>query len=371
MIKPLTSLRFFFAFLVFISHLEWVPGFDKSFTSFYDNVLHEGFLGVSFFFILSGFVLALNYKEKILRKEVSHREFWVSRLARIYPLHLITLLYSLPIFLPDLLTAPSLWIRSFLANLFLVQSFVPSADIYFGFNAVSWSISNEIFYYLLFPLLIVLLYRVKRGLGLILVAIPLILLCIPLVKESDQIFMLSINPVVRLADFILGILLYQIYESTSNRSWIKNAGLATVMEIGAIALFGFFFYFHNSILVKYRFAVYYWIPMIGVIYIFAHEAGYLSQLMSRRILVFLGEISFSFYMLHALTMRYIKAVERRIDFHPDVYHLVIFIFIFTLLLSVLSYYFLELPANRSIKSWYRKKRSEDVEPLISEEQRPL
>ena len=81
MIKPLTSLRFLFALMVFGDHLQF---FDfaqyPQFKEWHYSVIGEGFIGVSFFFILSGFILSLNYDERLLSRKVSLREFWVPAL---------------------------------------------------------------------------------------------------------------------------------------------------------------------------------------------------------------------------------------------------------------------------------------------------
>ena len=63
-------------------------------SSFDAHFFKEGFVGVSFFFVLSGFIIAYNYQEKLLEKTATKRTFWVARLARIYPLHLLTLLIA-------------------------------------------------------------------------------------------------------------------------------------------------------------------------------------------------------------------------------------------------------------------------------------
>ena len=85
MINTLTSLRILFALMVFGAHCYVLdPSFDTHF-------FKEGFVGVSFFFILSGFIIAYNYEEKLLEKTTTKRTFWVARIARIYPLHLLTL----------------------------------------------------------------------------------------------------------------------------------------------------------------------------------------------------------------------------------------------------------------------------------------
>lgn len=61
-------------------------------STFSTHFYKEGFVGVSFFFILSGFIIAYNYQQKLVERKVSKRQFWVARIARIYPLHIATLL---------------------------------------------------------------------------------------------------------------------------------------------------------------------------------------------------------------------------------------------------------------------------------------
>jgi len=60
MIKPLTSFRFFAALFVFLSHLSLFKEFEET-EWLFENILYEGYLGVTFFFILSGFILTFNY----------------------------------------------------------------------------------------------------------------------------------------------------------------------------------------------------------------------------------------------------------------------------------------------------------------------
>ncbi len=79
-------MRFIFALMVFAAHCYVI---DPRFSHF---VYKEGFVGVSFFFVLSGFIIAYNYQRKIQQKTVTKREFWIARFARVYPLHLATLL---------------------------------------------------------------------------------------------------------------------------------------------------------------------------------------------------------------------------------------------------------------------------------------
>ena len=136
MINTLTSLRFFFALAVFAHHVIANVNRFINLPENISRILDEGFIGVGFFFILSGFVLTYSYQNKILTNTVSKKDFYIARFARIYPMHLLTLLFvlikSYVIFTPEI----PFNIGLFFTNLFLLQSFVPVYDVYFSFNSV-------------------------------------------------------------------------------------------------------------------------------------------------------------------------------------------------------------------------------------------
>ena len=148
MINTLTSLRIFFALMVFGAHCYVLD------TSFDAHFFKEGFVGVSFFFVLSGFIIAYNYQEKLLTKTTTKRTFWVARIARIYPLHLLTLLIAACIGGYVQYSDTTDWIKHFVASTFLLQPFFPSADYFFSFNSPSWSLGCEQLFYFCFPLII-------------------------------------------------------------------------------------------------------------------------------------------------------------------------------------------------------------------------
>ena len=184
MIKPLTSLRFLFAFMVVASHLSFLNKSESNvLRQIYDSVFHEGYIGVSFFFILSGFILAYNYQDGIQKNQKSKRTFYQARFARIFPLHILTLIISIPLTYSVFIKDKSLWFSQALTNLTLTQSYIPIKSIYFSFNAPSWSISNEMFFYLVFPFLILLIPKIRNYKNTfifsIITIIPLLTLVIP------------------------------------------------------------------------------------------------------------------------------------------------------------------------------------------------
>ncbi len=103
------------------------------------------------FFILSGFIIAYNYEEKLLETTTTKRTFWVARIARIYPLHLLTLLIAACIGGYVQYNDTTDWIKHFAASTFLLQPFFPSADYFFSLNSPSWSLGCEQLFYFCFP----------------------------------------------------------------------------------------------------------------------------------------------------------------------------------------------------------------------------
>lgn len=351
MIKPLTSLRFFFALFVFLSHLM-ILSHDQLTAGVFKNVFSEGFLGVSFFFILSGFILSLTYKTKLLERNVTLKQFFVARFARIYPVHIVTMLIAVPLhwaILKEVLPY----------HLLLIQSFVPSQNIYFSLNAPSWSISNEMFFYALFPFLIFFFFKLPSYTKIImsiLMTLTVIIINIVL-DDSLQHYWLYISPLTRIFDFIVGILLFDLCFYLKMRSNSIKINFP-FLEVVSIGIFLVFFFLHEYVPISYRYSVYYWIPMVLIIlaasqeYITRETKGIFNYILSSRILVYLGEISFCFYMLHKLVISYVRGLFKYFNFEISPIIIATICFILTIMASILTFEKLEKPLNRKIKAYF-------------------
>ena len=154
-LRPLTAFRFFAALAVFLHHVGDFCGRDPILARLYRRVLFEGFSGVSFFFLLSGFILTYNYHQIFASmRGCAVWRFYVARFARIYPVHVLAFAAMLPLCYGEFFVAQGIAIKRALTNLTLIQSFIPLRDYYFSFNAPSWSLSDEFFFYALLPLLL-------------------------------------------------------------------------------------------------------------------------------------------------------------------------------------------------------------------------
>lgn len=142
-VHSLTTARLFAAvWVVFFHYLSLRPGGIE-------NVRAAGVAGVSFFFVLSGFILTWNYLGPGPGAErFTLRGFWAARFARIYPVYVVAILLSIPFVVTANVRPSYLW-GSLVANLLLVQSVLPPYAM--SWNTPGWTISTEAFFYLLFP----------------------------------------------------------------------------------------------------------------------------------------------------------------------------------------------------------------------------
>ena len=146
MINSLTSLRFIFAMMVFLAHCYVIDScFDIHF-------FKEGFVGVSFFFVLSGFIIAYNYQKRLGERKIIKRTFGVARIARIYPLHWLTLFIAAIMGNYAMESGAMDWCKHFFASLILVNAYIPQDNYFFSFNSPSWSLCCEQLFLHLFSL---------------------------------------------------------------------------------------------------------------------------------------------------------------------------------------------------------------------------
>jgi len=208
-LNALTSLRFFAAAMIVVGHAHPIFG---SWGIANAVPLNQG---VSFFFVLSGFILAYNYPTLVNGTAV--RRFWLARFARVWPLHAVTgLLWIAVIFDFDRRTYFSGYngLARLFANIFLLQAWIPLHDWALSFNGVSWSLSAEFFFYASFPFLIthwknnwhwILLTQMAVIVAILVTANVLSLLAEDSYSGVGLLGVVYFNPIARLLEFTVGI----------------------------------------------------------------------------------------------------------------------------------------------------------------------
>jgi len=299
-LDAVTALRFFAALLVFIYHCAPTAGFATHYAL--------GHSGVGFFFLLSGFILTYTYHRAFTGPMAPNavRAFYVARFARIYPVHVVATAFAALVlwrFGGNVWDVSSVATREVaaLSQLLLVQSWVPNELVYLGINAPAWSISTEMFFYAAFPFVVRSLLRsfgrsTPRVIW-IAAAMPwAIEVAVAMVPHPVAVWTAYVLPPVRLADFVVGMLLGIAFV----RSTQAPANLARATGAEALALAGVAVAIavspHAPDALRYSlFLMPFWAVLIAV---FVHQAGLLSRLLQRPVFVALGRASFAFYLIH-------------------------------------------------------------------------
>lgn len=148
--SPLTSIRFFAsAYIVLLHSFLWTGSFHTD--TWLGRFERNGFVAVSFFFTLSGYVLAHVYLRK--QQDLKPKKFLLKRLARLYPLLLLSLLLDVPQYLRSIQGIHSCWsyckiLTKSLMAIFLLQAW--GGNKLLTLNPPSWAVSAEAFFYVCF-----------------------------------------------------------------------------------------------------------------------------------------------------------------------------------------------------------------------------
>ncbi|MCX5236663.1 acyltransferase [Streptomyces prunicolor] len=312
-LPSLTGLRFFAALCVFLLHSLMLADPLKvtvPMSFFADSRIAEplntfvgkgGYIGVSFFFVLSGFVLTWS-----TRPGASSGAFLRRRLVKIFPNHLVMWVLAMALF-AGAFTPVSTW----LPNLFLTHAYFPQADRFTSVNPPSWTLCCELLFYVLFPLLIRPVRKAAEnrlwlwaGVSVAgMVAVELVTKYV--IPDSPRSTMLPIAvpqqwfgyifPPMRLFEFVLGMFLARIVAAGR---WPRAIGLAPATLL-ALAGYVWTIYVPSP----YDFTLSMVIP-ISVLICAAATADIDGRrtVLNSRPMVWLGNISFGFYICQGVLL---------------------------------------------------------------------
>jgi peptidoglycan/LPS O-acetylase OafA/YrhL len=285
------------ASLVVVYHLHYRAG--QSWNA-------RGYLWVDFFFILSGFILAYVYGGDLARGVAADRYRWFlgKRLARIYPLHLATLLVALALGLGAHIHHFRSPTHSIVTNALLVHAW--GFEHQLTWNAVSWSISAEWGFYLVFPLLIPVLARAgTAACGLLIVAA---LGGIALIeRHSGDLNVTYDYALVRcLLEASIGIALHNLYRDPSAAA-LRRVLRANVVRWPLLVV--------PLVLMQYSYDTVVVASFVPLLLAIAVADGSFESALSVRPLKHVGEASYSLYMSHWILIYFVLKVLGR--FHMD------------------------------------------------------
>tara|TARA_R110002073_G_scaffold306012_4_gene475143 strand:+ start:4784 stop:5851 length:1068 start_codon:yes stop_codon:yes gene_type:complete len=342
-IEQLTFTRFIAAVSIVIFHYgKGVNLFYNEYTSF---IFEQADLGVSYFFVLSGFVMIIAYEN---RQNITFFEYIKNRLARIYPVYVLALLLFIGVNLFKNINSLDLTL-----NLFMLQAWIPGKALTLNFTG--WSLSVELFFYVTFPILLNHFYSKKSLKNLATWIISFFILSqilhhlimngvLELSFYDAKDF--SYNPLMHFNEFLIGNLagLYFIKKLKKKQKKLKVPILLTIIALIILLKFPLGLSYNNGLLS---------IVFVPMIILISLSNDKFTKLISKNIFVFLGEISFGIYILQApvwhifsdFRMDKYFGLNKEIDFTAS-FFLRLFILI---VISSLSYLYFEKPLRSKIK----------------------
>ena len=365
--QSLTSLRFFAVLFIVFHHLR--IAFKPS--PLDNKVLfgYSGIIGVTFFLFLSGFVITLNYRN-FSRVQDSLYFMW-NRIVRIYPVHIFTLFICLIMFY--MWNAP-IKLPTLTINALLLQSYFPLKRIFFSFNSVTWILSTLLFFYLVFSIAN---HKPKNFFWIAVLSTLCLIASMAYIEvnpKANKLWLLYIFPPNRLLVFLFGVgsakLFIKFY--TPLKTYLGKSS-ATLLEIISIlliidfVLWGSLTRFLYNLLLSINFPfgksldffikhyITSAIPAFLLLVVFGLERGFISRFLTKRIFVFLGEISFSIFMFHQLFFRVLKFYKNFFFVTFGQSATIIVLITLTIPLSFPIYKFIEEPIRRKLRVVVSKK----------------
>jgi peptidoglycan/LPS O-acetylase OafA/YrhL len=318
-VLPLTSLRFFLASWIVFFHLNAsLPSALSDLAhgkSHWLDVLFCGYTAVGIFFVLSGFVLALNYPLLEPWSKAERIKFAVARFSRLYPVYILAMVAISPVIIARAQREHSVLRHgaSCILNLLMLQSWIPRAAL--TWNGPGWSLSNEAFFYLCFPLIGAVFFKLSSlrkciamltGLWIVSLLVPIITIVARVHGYADAIAtdqpestfssFAMFNPVVNLPLFLAGIcgckcfLLLKQPGRLSGKGYLLYApSFAFLLILTSFGRYIPYPLMHGGLLLP---------AAVGIVIGLALGDKYLCAILANRTLVFLGKASYAEYLLH-------------------------------------------------------------------------
>lgn len=374
-ITTVTPLRGIAALIVVVFHsnLAFVRMFPRDEAKFISN----GWLWVDFFFILSGFIISYVYSDTFVQglKSESYWKYVGARFARIYPLHLFTLIWSLVCSLAVLHYANN--IHPFFRNIFNPEASLPSIFLIQSLhlyvtaplNTPSWSLSTEWWVYLIFPLLVPIFASLKahrKIVGFLMIGGFYVFIKFVVgpfgqpFPGSPNLNLVSDFGIIRcLAGFMMGMFIYQIFKTGDGSSLLKKSWCFTITFLVTLILLGSSV--ENLIFVLLLF------PLI--ILTAAHNTTVIKSILDTPVLQHLGDWSFSIYMVHmpiiqTFVIFFMKEnprmydtfpPQREINFTTGLFYCIILVAL-TLITAAITYRYVEVPARDYLNKLFKSKQ---------------
>jgi len=345
-LEQLTFTRFLAALSVVFFHTGRGIG-----VFYYLPMLTAGPTAVRYFFVLSGFVMALAYYHP--DSAFDFRSYWLARFSRIYPVYILSFVLTCLYYI-DILAR--LRPPKFLASLFLYQAWIPKYAL--SFNIAAWSLSVEVFFYLLLPFL--LLWAGRQPVKFVIWNVVIFYVA----SESLQFYLtlhskpgmenfLAYFPPFHLSAFLTGLaggIWYLTFSGSTFLNQIANRSLLAT-SLGIVLLLLTLRQFVPSLPLILRVDSLF-IPLFLIIILtLARDNSRLSRILKHPGLVLLGDASYALFILHVpLRWMFMWLIDQLGN--KTTLDAIFWIYIFvTIEVSILTFLYIERP----VRDWLRSK----------------
>lgn len=352
-LDALTGARWWAAFAVFFYHMlvfAPVPGGAA-------QILGQGFLGVTFFFVLSGFVLTWSASHV-----VSVSTFYWRRFARIWPIHVVALLLAIPVFYSVLPDPAREWAKpvdmvALVLSLVLLQAWYRDPNILFAGNPASWTLSVEAFFYALHPLIGRVLgrWRVRGALVFAgsIIALAFAFRAFALIDSSGVAAAVPV-PVVRLSEFMIGVgLAWAVRCGWRPRlpTWVAFALIAVLLATIALVPRRMAGTLAADIIGGFANEIITVGCAIVIVAIVSRSLAGKRSLLEQSWMVRLGEWSYAFYLVHATVIYLALALlgKQQASWSNLVWYAPLLVISVTLAAAL--HLWVEKPVERRMRRW--------------------
>lgn len=336
-LDSLTGLRIFAAVWVMLHHFRDVTPTKVWKFPLVDQFVVQGLYGVDLFFVLSGFILSHVYfgQFDVGVSRASFHSFISFRFARLYPIHIVTFSLMVALFLGERLLAGESSAVPERYSLSVIISTLTMTHAWWGVttpNLPAWSISAEWFAYLLFPVLCLILARLRVA--------PFIFLAVGCGLATIWNEVGDYRLIRVMAGFLVGMAAYQFCHHSLKLAHIPVLGTVIVALIVLWATLGGPPRLEFGILL-----------FAALVFTLASERDWLCRALSLKAVVYLGEVSYAVYMVHWVIRVIVRVAAKKagvLDFIPLGFLVAVYVTV-TMIVAILLYHFVERPWRSKLR----------------------
>ena len=350
----MTGLRCFAALNIVFFHFS-----NPKWFGFLAPVVNAGFISVSYFILLSGFVLAYNYADRARNGELDRTRFWEARFTRIYPIYILSLILSLGEWKGEYAShTPGMFWTGVVLTPLLLQGWIPSISTFL--NTPAWTMSAEAAFYVIFPWLAKWKKPERMAPHLAKMSAVWVVGLIPgalyMYFHPDGItwpdrwsygvwlWALKYTPYAHLASFVFGVMLADLHQMIDRahpiRLWLGLFGFGAIYAILSLGSLVPYAIIHDGLLM----------PLFACIILGLAGKNPLASALGVKPLVFVGEASYCLYLLHFNLWHIVhdSGVLKRLgldQFDPWLSYALMVV------MALLALHFIEKPAQRVLRGW--------------------